>query len=222
MRLRHKDKFQVTWRAINHAGLSSSALSQVVIVDAIPPVISYAADMAVGAGEVDFVAATDLEYTMLFEASDPDSAVVSSAWCLGTFPGACDKTDKVYFDHRLRQVTGRLSGLTDRILYFPTLFVYNGAGSGTALSTDGFEVDASPPVCGAVYDGLNIDVAWVGSTTLTPSWAGITDLGSYAAWARTGDLAVNSRTTLLAPLCLFTARSSPGARCFPGAWPKRR
>ena len=118
--LLHLQQVYVTWKAVNYAGLETSHTSATVTVDATLPVIAYAVDYGVGGDEVDLVGSTDIEYTMLFEASDPESAIVDAVYCVGSFPGSCDIVRQYSVDYREREARGRLTGLIDTVHYYPT------------------------------------------------------------------------------------------------------
>ena len=184
--LSHLDQVQVTWRAINHAGLDASARSNVVTIDATPPVIAASHEVAdalrVGGVEYARTDGDDSFFTVRFSMDDPESGIASAAMCLGSFPGACDVLPKAVIDHRQRFARGSLALVVDGFRYYPTVFATNGAGSQAAVTTGGFTVDNAPPMCETVYDGTGIDLNWIGDAdSVAVSWDAIVDVGSGLA-----------------------------------------
>ena len=80
----------------------------------------------------------------------------------------------------------RLQGAWGESPPTPTVFDQrtNGAGNIAFRTTDGFMVDASPPICGAVYDGAAYDKQFIGPSVgneVQVSWHSFSDLASGIA-----------------------------------------
>ena len=180
VKLYHLQVVQLHWTAVNHATLTASSESGYVTVDATPPVIDYVADFDIGSAERDLVGGADLDYELFFGTHDPESGILKTEYCVGGFPGA-------------RQVPGggepplapRHRGVwLEGFKYYGTLFVTNGAGNIAFRTTDGFMVDASPLICGAVYDGAAYDKQFIGPSVgneVQVSWHSFSDLASGIA-----------------------------------------
>ena len=183
VKLYHLQVVQIHWTAVNHATLTASSESGYVTVDATPPVIDYVADFDIGSAEKDLVGGADLDYELFFGTHDPESGILKTEYCVGGFPGACDKFGRQEVNHRWRHAVAGVS-LLEGFKYYGTLFVTNGAGNIAFRTTDGFMVDASPPICGAVYDGAAYDKQFIGPSVgneVQVSWHSFSDLASGIA-----------------------------------------
>ena len=179
--LQHRQGVRVKVRALNYAGLESVVVSGVVMVDATPPVISHVSDFGVGGEESDLVRGPDLDWVVLWETYDEESGVEDAEVCLGSLPGMCDAIQPMSVDYQRRGVSIPAS-LLDGFTYWATLIVYNRAGALSMRTSDGFVVDAAPPMCGQVYDGLAADAMWVGGgLQLSAAWANMADSTSGVA-----------------------------------------
>jgi hypothetical protein len=179
--LQHKQSVRVKVRALNYAGLESVAISDVVVVDATPPVISHVSDFGVGSEESDLVRGSYLDWVVLWETYDEESGIEDTEVCLGSLPGMCDKYPPISVDYQRRGVSIPAL-LLDGFTYWATLIVYNQAGASSMKTSDGFVVDAAPPMCGQVYDGLAADAIWVsGGLQLSAAWANMADSTSGVA-----------------------------------------
>ena len=167
--LEDRQSFYVEWKAYNQADLVTSVMSSVVTVDASAPLIDYVRDtfgqLFLGGVEADVVSGTELEIGTTFAVRDPDSGIGSVAWCLGTFPGACDVIPPVLVEYRLQEAYNSVRGLVDSVYYYATIKVLNQAGDWAAATTDGFVVDVSAPKCAVVMDGPSFDRRYLGPTT---------------------------------------------------------
>ena len=176
--LYHSQEIYVDFRCYNHAGLETRYRTTPVTVDATPPEIKYVRDIDVLRAPAESMAT---EYDLQFAVTDVESGIADTSWCLGTFPGACDVSPQLSVDYRAGVASARLTRLVDGVRYYPSVFAVNGAGNQASRVGDGFVVDGSPPLCGKVFDGADLDRKWVGTRELEVSWSPIVDLGSGVA-----------------------------------------
>ena len=216
VQLLDKQSFYVVMAAYNGAELRSEvATSNVVTVDATPPIIDFVRDSfgsgvrtLMGIVDSDVVAAINCEIGSLFSVSDAESGIREMFWCLGSFPGACDVVPPRPAEPSLRETHQSVGNLADGVKYYPLITIYNNAGDWQSAWTDGFSVDVSGPSCGVIHDGPGFDRRFVGPTVLGVSvvsngnstlavgsmvltWDGFTDINSgiagYAAALVTAD-----------------------------------
>lgn len=146
--LRHGQMFVATWFAENYAELTTEVTSNVFMVDETKPVIRYVHDSVNPSvrhlrdmDDVSFVAETEMETQIELFTYDPESGILSSSWCLGTLPGACDVFGPLAVDHRIQSAAESVRGLIDSVTYFGTYTVWNSAGNFQVRASDGFRVD---------------------------------------------------------------------------------
>jgi len=168
-------RFFVTVRAINHAGLHSTTTSPEAIAEYTPPVPAAVFDGAVGSGDVDYQASTTRAAVHWLPFAEPHTAITGYAWCLGTVAGDCDV--KGYESAGVGHEAAADLALDVGVRYFASVRGCNSAGLCAVGSSDGFMVDDTPPVLGLVMDGLRgEDVAFVGTdSVLAAHWAGFHD-----------------------------------------------
>lgn len=224
--LQDRRSYYCVWKTYNQAELSTSVRTSLITVDVTAPIIDYVRE-SFGSGvrtlsstDVDAVAGTEVALSCFFAARDDESTVQAVEWCLGTFPGSCDYTgNPISLSSALSETLQSIGGLVDGRWYWSTIQARNGAGAITAVSSDGFQIDVSPPVCAFIYDGPNFDREYVGPTLaqayqvydeddpdsyvwlgyMQVSWSGIIDLytgiGGYAVASVAEDLVEAANAT---------------------------
>ena len=90
------------------------------------------------ATDVTFVGSTEFDAQIQLFAYDPESGIIASEWCLGSFPGACDVFRPTPVDFRIQLASASVTGLIDGVTYFAYLAVTNGAGNYLERATNGF------------------------------------------------------------------------------------
>ncbi|XP_070557450.1 uncharacterized protein [Ptychodera flava] len=170
----------VTVKAYNGAGLSSTASSWGIVVDSTPPEKGVVYDGSLP----DF---KDQDYqTHVSNISvrwkgfnDPHTAIVGYSLKIGRCPGCNDLLEE-QFVGLVTDVEANYLRIEPGLKYYTTVTACNAAGLCTVVSSDGIIADNSPPVRGAVYDGVNDgDLAFQSSrTSLGAHWYNFHDTHS--------------------------------------------
>ena len=182
VKLYHLQVVQIHWTAVNHATLTASSESGYVTVDATAPVIDYVADFDIGCGEGSGRRRRSRLRALLRHAR-PGERHPQDRVLRRRLPGRVRQVPAAEVNHRWRHAIAGVS-LLEGFKYYGTLFVTNGAGNIAFRTTDGFMVDASPPICGAVYDGAAYDKQFIGPSVgneVQVSWHSFSDLASGIA-----------------------------------------
>ncbi|MBI2930505.1 MAG: hypothetical protein HYY16_02545, partial [Planctomycetes bacterium] len=151
--------YTVTVRAINGAGLSTTASSDGVRVDDTPP----------AGGTVNDGPSSDIDwqnYTWQLSSNwtgftDPESGIFSYEWAIGTSPGATDIQPFVSVGTVTSGANGSLS-LAAGLTYYVTVRATNGSGLVSTRSSDGVTVDTVSPGSPTLLtppDGTSVNAA---------------------------------------------------------------
>ncbi|XP_061181031.1 uncharacterized protein LOC133189645 [Saccostrea echinata] len=190
--LKEGHAYYITVKAINKAGLMSSATSWAYSVDLSPPVAGHIYDGVPGSNHSDIDFQTDMSSLNVYWEGfhDPHSAIKEYYVSVGTCPACSDvigrqalgivnsfKLDHVHFG----------AGL----IYYTSLTACNTAELCTTVMTDGVMMDNSPPSMGLVMDGTRDQDTEYQSirTYIGAKWHGFVDpqsgLDHYVWWAGT-------------------------------------
>lgn len=145
LRLSHNRRYFVTVRATSESGYSTTASSNGVRVDITPPVGGQVRDGKPPA-DIDYQSDGRYIYANWDDFQDEESDTTGYTWCAGTGKSICDiipKTDVGDHTSAIQQILPPLPG---GISIFVTVTTLNKAGASTAVSSDGFKVDDTPPV----------------------------------------------------------------------------
>jgi len=166
----------VTIRATNAAGLTVSAGSDGVTVDATPPSPGSVSDGA--SSDIDFqtsLTSIDASWTGF---ADAQSGVVRYEWAIGTTSGGTDVQAFTSAGTSTSATSSSLA-LSTGATYYVTVRAFSGAGLAVTASSDGVKVDATPPAAGVVNDGPDADVdSQVSLTAISANWTGFADAES--------------------------------------------
>ncbi|GAB1603526.1 uncharacterized protein LOC115216576 [Argonauta hians] len=139
----------VTVTASDLSGLSSSAVSESVIVDVTPPE-NGTLNIGTGNGHLRYIDTNEL--TIYWNGfTDPQSGITSRMLGIGTLPL---QDNIVAFSEQFKEFSEIMdkSMLQDGHTYYATLKVINGAGLESSSVSEAFITDASPPTEGEVRE----------------------------------------------------------------------
>uniref|UniRef100_A0ABM0M5T3 Uncharacterized protein LOC102801709 n=1 Tax=Saccoglossus kowalevskii TaxID=10224 RepID=A0ABM0M5T3_SACKO len=170
--------YYVSVKAYNGAGMSTMATSWATIVDASPPIAGYVYDGTVSADQIDLDVQTDLSsLTARWTGfSDPHTGIATYTWAIGTCK-VCDDTRGEQYVGVVTEMTADNLNLKPGFTYYTTVIACNAAKLCTTVTSDGVLIDNSPPVRGAVHDGISgPDIAYQTSrSTMAAHWYGFHD-----------------------------------------------
>ena len=149
--LNHTRRYFVTVRATNEAGYNTMATSNGVMVDSTPPRGGEVRDGRTLV-DIDFQAGDTYIYANWDEFQDVESDITRYAWCAGTRKATCDIVPETDVGYRTSVGQQIRPSLATGMAVFVTVSAYNGAGSISRLSSDGFKVDSTPPVVSKVIN----------------------------------------------------------------------
>ena len=188
--------YYISVRAYNKAGLYITRYSEGLIVDNSPPVAGFVQD---GQGVV------DIEWLTVAKGigakwggfHDPHSAITYYRWAVGTNPKGSQVMD--YTRVQTSEAYCSSCEFTSGSCNFVTVEAVNGAGLNTIVSSNGFEVDITPPEVLSVSH-----VKWRENEKLAVEWLGGSDAesGPLQCWVVINDkrqhlLSNSSRQTVL-------------------------
>ncbi|XP_053400998.1 uncharacterized protein LOC128557563 isoform X2 [Mercenaria mercenaria] len=178
--LKEGHAYFVTVEAYNAAGLYTATSSWAITVEATPPVPGKVYDGPLGSDgscvDVDYLDNRTTLQAHWKGFHDPHSAIVEYFVNIGS----CKNCGDVM----VKQPVGTISDikftylqLSEGLKYFVTVTACNTANLCSAVSSDGFVVDSTPPVKGIVIDGpFDDDVQYQASRNyLGCKWEGFTD-----------------------------------------------
>ncbi|XP_038050780.1 uncharacterized protein LOC119723938 isoform X2 [Patiria miniata] len=152
LRLQNGHKYYATVRATDFVGLSSQAVSDVIVIDTSPPVISADHTLDVGGSFIRSTTSISASWENVF--SDQESGVAYYEWAVGSHPG---HADIMPFTEESTEIgvsdPSRPLLLQEGHSYFISVKAINTVGLITLKSYGAFTVDASPPLAGHVLDG---------------------------------------------------------------------
>ncbi|XP_006818250.2 uncharacterized protein LOC102804779, partial [Saccoglossus kowalevskii] len=178
LELKEGHAYYVSVKAYNGAGMSTMATSWATIVDASPPIAGYVYDGTVSADQIDLDVQTDLSsLTARWTGfSDPHTGIATYTWAIGTCK-VCDDTRGEQYVGVVTEMTADNLNLKPGFTYYTTVIACNAAKLCTTVTSDGVLIDNSPPVRGAVHDGISgPDIAYQTSrSTMAAHWYGFHD-----------------------------------------------
>ena len=124
-------------------------MSNVVTIDTTPPVFgivsdSFATDDATEVAMVGGDAASSM--AVRWSVFDPESGIMETDVCLGSFPGACDTLLPTSVLPTDTKALYAIPSPIDGVFYYATVFARNAAGEQSRKSSNGFR---RPPVVAA-------------------------------------------------------------------------
>ena len=128
----------------NGDGFRSTSSSDGVIVDFTPPKAGLVYDGSSLLADVGYQSSTSSVEAVWTPFEDQESGVVEYFWAIGTVPEATDAMNFTSVGKKLSAKAMHLS-LSHGVRYYVTVEAKNGAGMTSHISSDGFEVDATPP-----------------------------------------------------------------------------
>ena len=153
LQLTHGQRYYVTIRAMNNLTMESEFTTNGVLIDTTHPVAGSVADGTYDPNDdQDFNVATINFRASWKDFSDPESPITHYEWTLiddtgfPQFPFTNVGLNVSDYADNLRLVQGQR--------YFTVVRCWNKAGLFTDVTSDGFTVDSTLPVCGAVTDFL--------------------------------------------------------------------
>ncbi|XP_038050540.1 uncharacterized protein LOC119723761 [Patiria miniata] len=152
LRLQNGHKYYATVKATDFVGLSSQAMSDSIIIDTSPPVVS--ADYTLDIGGIFIRSTTSISASWENIFSDKESGVSYYEWAVGSHPGHAD-----IMQFTRESTENGVSDLSRPLLlqeghaYFISVKAINRVGLISMKSYGAFAVDASPPLAGQVLDG---------------------------------------------------------------------
>ena len=161
----------VTVQCSNGAGLSASASSDGLIVDAFPPNGGNVYDSA--EGDVDWHDSTIGIDSHWSDFSDPESGIVQYKGFLGTYAGGCEVASVLNLPPDLTSYSCEQCVFLAGMRYFITVVAVNGAGLKMSNSSDGFVVDLTEP-----GSGILSGAKWATNDWLKFTWTGGDDYES--------------------------------------------
>ena len=128
----------------NGDGFSSTSSSDGVIVDFTPPTVGRVHDGSSLLADIEYQSSTTLVEVVWSPFEDQESGIVEYRWALGTIP---DFADVMNFTTVGKMISGNAENvsLSHGVRYYVTVEAKNGAGMTSRFSSDGFEVDVTPP-----------------------------------------------------------------------------
>lgn len=160
--------YYVSVFATNALGASCAASSLATRVDTSPPlglVVLDGTDVS-GGTDASTQTATNTLSAFWYGAWDYESAVTGYEVAFGTTPGG--EQVLAFKDVGLSTSYTHSGAIDDHKVYYATVRATNGAGLASTASSDGIDVDSTPPETGAVLDGPVAEVDL--------------DFQSYATW----------------------------------------
>ncbi|XP_038051300.1 uncharacterized protein LOC119724354 isoform X2 [Patiria miniata] len=158
LRLQNGHKYYATVRATDFVGLSSQAISDVIVIDTSSPVISAEHTLDVGGSFIRSTTSISASWENVF--SDQESGVAYYEWALGSHPG---HADIMPFTRESTEIG--VSDPSQPLLlqeghsYFISVKAINTVGLITLKSYGAFTVDATPPLAGHVFDGNPVNAS---------------------------------------------------------------
>jgi hypothetical protein len=169
-------QYFVTVRATNATGAQVTATSDGVTVDASGPVAGTVNDGP--AADIQFQSSTTDISANWTAFSDPQSAITSLEWAIGTTSGGIEVQGFTTSGISGNSATASGLSLTTGTTYYVTVRGTNGAGLSITASSNGVTVDGSAPVAGVVRDGTTVGVdldQQVSNSSLGANWSAFTD-----------------------------------------------
>jgi len=182
--LRHATMYAVQVWAVNEAGVAAHAESTGWTIDMTPPVLVAGGDVVNAAAAQDSWATISASWDGLFV--DPESTIAGYEVCVGATQG----TDDVVPCHSVGTAVSvtltvdsqRQAELTAAHTpeFYVTVRAINGAGGRSSATGSAVNVDVTPPLAGAVFDGLSgRDTTFsVSPVSLSVTWQGFRDPNS--------------------------------------------
>lgn len=173
-------------RAHNKVGLFSEAMSNQFILDGTPPAAGTVYDGSSERNDLELQSSTSEISVNWSPFTDSRGRITEYQLCVGTEQEKCDVSDFISVGIALK---GSIKGLslnhTGR--YFVTVKATNEAGYSTMATSNGVQVDSTPPVGGEVRDGKTlVDVDFqAGDTYIFANWDEFEDVESVVtryAW----------------------------------------
>ena len=161
----------VTVLCRNGAGVSASASSEGLIVDASPPVGGSVYDGA--EGNVDWHDSTIGIDSHWSDFNDPESGIVHYKWFLGTYAGGCEVASVFDLPPDSSRYNCEQCVFLAGMKYYVTVVATNGAGLKISEISDGFVVDLTKP-----NSGILSDAKWATNDWLQFTWTGGDDYES--------------------------------------------
>ena len=112
-----------------------------------------------------------------FKVEDPESAIVSLSWCIGSLPGLCDQIQST----PMRVNSTKMSAFLQKHAnngnkYYITVTAVNAAGLSTTMISDGVTIDYTSPVAGIVAAGQNNYTDYIKNEDIIYAhWSGFLD-----------------------------------------------
>ena len=171
-------RYCVHVRAVNRAGLSSTAQSDGVYVDITAPLAGTVHDGLVFGQDRDHQGTDSVLHAAWKQFSDPQSQLASQEIMAGTSPGQQDTMAAVTIPITTLSYTMDRVKLTDLQMYYITVCATNFVGTKTCSSSDGVLVDLTAPTKGVVFTGHSLQGQLYQSdmTSLTARWKEFYDL----------------------------------------------
>ncbi|XP_038050879.1 uncharacterized protein LOC119724031 [Patiria miniata] len=152
LRLQNGHQYYATVQATDFVGLSSQAMSDSIIIDTSPPIVSADYMLDIGGSFIRSTTSISASWENVF--SDKDSGVSYYEWAVGSHPGHADimpftreSTENGVSD------PSRPLFLLEGHSYFVSVKAINRVGLISMKSYGAFTVDASSPLAGQVLDG---------------------------------------------------------------------
>ncbi|XP_022103295.1 uncharacterized protein LOC110986023 [Acanthaster planci] len=152
LRLQNGHKYYATVKATDFVGLSSQAMSDSIVIDTSPPVVSEDHTLDIGGSFIRSTTSISASWENVF--SDRESGVAYYEWAVGSHSGHADIMPFTREDKEtVVSDSSQPLPLQEGHSYFIAVKAINTVGLITLRSYGAFTVDASPPVAGHVFDG---------------------------------------------------------------------
>ena len=151
--LKNNQTYYVTVMARNAAGLETSLLLEVIVIDQTPPTgQNESIKDGISGSDIDFMSLNDSVSATWENITDLQSGIDTFEYCVGNRPSNCLIKSFTPIGQNASFICRDCKILTD-VKVFARVRATNKAGSSAIFTSDGITVDASPPQISRVLDG---------------------------------------------------------------------
>ena len=153
----HAKEYKFVVKAVNFAGLETTAVSNSFIFDSTSPETGIVLNGVDPFEDIRYQSSSTQIFAYWKGFQDKETRISFFEICIGSIAGLCDVAEFKNIGLANSTIVSNLN-ITHNATYFTTVRATNGAGQTAFASSNGITLDLTPPIGGKLRDGDDLDI----------------------------------------------------------------